>query len=143
MKLPDELDTGGKWELVFHRLQIADEDLASANPLWESGQYRGPNNRAYYSIYHTIDAVLSAEGVAFKRHKDTLAYFNKNYVASEIFPRTMGRRIVQAEEIRHSSDYDPFYIASKGGTQKQIETAKDLLDYARRFIAKRREAEGL
>ncbi len=29
MKLPDELDTGGKWELVFHRLQIAEEDLAS------------------------------------------------------------------------------------------------------------------
>ena len=55
----------------------------------------------------------------------------------------MGRRIVQAEEIRHSSDYDPFYIASKGGTQKQIETAKDLLDYARRFIVERREAEGL
>ena len=135
MKLPDELDTGGKWELVFHRLQIAEEDLASANLLWESGQYRGANNR--------IDAVLSAEGVAFKRHKDTLAYFNKNYVASEIFPRTMGRRIVQAEEIRHSSDYDPFYIASKGGTQKQIETAKDLLDYAKRFIVKRREAEGL
>lgn len=72
MKLHDELDIGGKWELVFHRLQIAEEDLAS-----------------------------------------------------EIFPKTMGRRIVQAEEIRHSSDYDPFYIASKGGTQKQIETAKD------------------
>ena len=64
-------------------------------------------------------------------------------LASEIFPKTMGRRIVQAEEIRHSSDYDPFYIASKGGTQKQIETAKDLLDYARRFIVERREAEGL
>ena len=143
MKLPDELDTGGKWELVFHRLQIAEEDLASANLLWGSGQYRGANNRAYYSIYHTIDAVLSAEGVAFKRHKDTLAYFNKNYVASEIFPRTMGRRIVQAEEIRHSSDYDPFYIASKDGTQKQIETAKNLLDYAKRFIAKEREAEEL
>lgn len=143
MKLPDELDTGGKWELVFHRLQIAEEDLASANLLWGLGQYRGANNRAYYSIYHTIDAVLSAEGVAFKRHKDTLAYFNKNYVASEIFPRTMGRRIVQAEEIRHSSDYDPFYIASKGGTQKQIETAKDLLDYAKRFIVERREAEDL
>ena len=113
------------------------------NLLWESGQYRGANNRAYYSIYHTIDAVLSAEGVAFKRHKDTLAYFNKNYVASEIFPRTMGRRIVQAEEIRHSSDYDPFYIASKDGTQKQIETAKNLLDYAKRFIAEKREAEEL
>lgn len=50
---------------------------------------------------------------------------------------------MQAEEIRHSSDYDPFYIASKDGTQKQIETAKNLLDYAKRFIAEKREAEEL
>lgn len=91
MKLPDELDIGGKWELVFHRLQIAEEDLASRNI---------PENR-------------------------------------------WGDGSCKAEEIRHSSDYDPFYIASKGGTQKQIETAKDLLDYARRFIVERREAEGL
>ena len=143
MKQPDELDIGGKWELVLHRLRAAEEDLASANLLLESGQYRGANNRAYYSIYHTINAVLSVEGAAFKRHKDTLAYFNKNYVASEIFPRTMGRLIVKAEEIRHSSDYDPFYVASKEGTQKQIDTAKSLLDYAKRYIAKQREAEEL
>lgn len=31
MKLPDELDTGGKWELVFHRLQIAEEDPGIRN----------------------------------------------------------------------------------------------------------------
>ncbi|MGI5946900.1 MAG: hypothetical protein ACOX8K_05785 [Lachnospiraceae bacterium] len=41
MKLPDGLDIGNKWDLVFHRLQIAEEDLVSANLLWESGQYRG------------------------------------------------------------------------------------------------------
>ena len=113
MKLPTNwiLAVNGSWSSTVCRLQkkIWHQQTCCGN----RGQYRGANNRAYYSIYHTIDAVLSAEGVAFKRHKDTLAYFNKNYVASEIFPRTMGRRIVQAEEIRHSSDYDPFYIASK------------------------------
>ena len=54
--------------------------------------------------------------VAFKRHKDTLAYFNKNYVVSEIFPRKMGRQIVKA---------------------------KNLLDYAKRYITKRKETEEL
>ncbi len=55
---------------------------------------------------------LAKEGVAFKRHKDTLGYFNKNYISTEIFPRELGRKIVKAEEIRHASDYDAFYIAS-------------------------------
>ena len=47
------------------------------------------------------------------------SYFNKNYVQPEIFPRELGRKIVKAEEIRHASDYDTFYIASKMITAEQ------------------------
>ena len=70
----------------------------------------------------------------FKRHKDTLSYFNKNYVQPEIFPRELGRKIVKAEEIRHASDYDTFYIASKDVTAQQIETAERLLKLAENYL---------
>lgn len=83
-----------------------------------------------------IDAILSMEGVAFKRHKDTLAYFNKQYIAKEVFPRDMGRKIVKAEEIRHASDYDTFYVASKEITVQQVETAECLLKLAREYYNK-------
>lgn len=43
----------------------------------------------------------------------------------------MGRRIVKAEEIRHASDYDTFYIASKEVTKQQIETAEQLFQLAK------------
>ena len=86
------------------------------------------NNRAYYAIFHAVSAVLAMKGVAFKKHKDTLAYFNKNYVATEIFSRNLGRKIVKAEEIRHESDYDTFYIASKEITVEQIQTAEQLIE---------------
>ena len=68
------------------------------------------------------------------RHKDTLSYFNKNYVQPEIFPRELGRKIVKAEEIRHASDYDTFYIASKDVTAQQIETAERLLKLAENYL---------
>ena len=74
----DGLGREQREDLIMHRLSLAEEDFTSAMVLLELGQYRGANNRAYYSIYHAISAVLSVEGVAFKRHKDTLAYFNKN-----------------------------------------------------------------
>lgn len=74
MKQPDSLDVGTKMDVVRHRLSVAREDLDTAHLTFEAGQYRGANNRAYYSIFHTICAVLAKEGVAFKRHKDTLAY---------------------------------------------------------------------
>ena len=80
MKQPDSLDVGTKMDVVRYRLNVAREDLDAANLTFEAGQYRADNNRACYSIFHTICAVLAKEGIAFKRHKDTLSYFNKNYV---------------------------------------------------------------
>ena len=65
---------------------------------------------------------------------NTLSYFNKNYVQPEIFPRELGRKIVKAEEIRHSSDYDTFYIASKEITAQQIETATKILGLAEQYL---------
>lgn len=86
MKQPDSLDVGTKMDVARHRLTVAREDLDTAYLTFEAGQYRGANNRAYYSIFHTICAVLAKEGVAFKRHKDTLAYFKKIMYRQRYFP---------------------------------------------------------
>lgn len=134
MNQPDSLDIGTKMDVVRHRFNVAREDLDTAYLTFEAGQYRAANNRAYYSIFHSICAILAKEGIAFKRHKDTLSYFNKNYVQPEIFPRELGRKIVKAEEIRHASDYDTFYIASKEITTQQIETAAKILELARQYL---------
>lgn len=55
-------ETGTRHDLIEHRFRIAEEDLETTYLLLDAKQYRGANNRAYYSIYHTIDAVLSIEG---------------------------------------------------------------------------------
>ena len=46
----------------------------------------------------------------------------------------LGRKIVKAEEIRHASDYDAFYIASKDVTTQQIKTAETLLKLASEYL---------
>lgn len=139
MKQPEFPDIGNKMDVANHRLQVAKEDLNSAHILVDVKSYRGANNRAYYAIYHAISAVLATEGVAFKRHKDVLGYFNKSYVATEIFPRELGRKIVKAEEIRHVSDYDTFYIASKEVTLQQIETAELLIQLVEEFCKEKQK----
>lgn len=56
------------------------------------------------------------------------------YIKEEIFPRILGHRISIAEEVRHNSDYDEFYIVSKEETLKQIETAKELIKEVEMFL---------
>ena len=124
---------GTKNDLARYRLETAKSDLRSAKLLLEAEEYRGANNRAYYAIYHAISAVHALAGKAYKRHKDALSNFNKDYIHSEVFPRIYGRRIADAEEIRHASDYDDFYVATKSEVEKQINTAMELTELVEKY----------
>ncbi len=74
-------------ELAFHRLEQAKEDLEAGKLLFEKNFYKSANNRAYYSIFHSIKSVLALEPIDFKSHKSVLAYFNKNYIIRKIKPK--------------------------------------------------------
>ncbi|MCM1425078.1 MAG: HEPN domain-containing protein [Eubacterium sp.] len=88
-------------------------------------------------MYYSLTAVLCLEPIAFKKHKDTIGYFNKNYVHAGMFPNEIGRSISKAAKVRHASDYDEFYIASKEEAQKQIQTAKIVIDLVGEFISQK------
>lgn len=127
-------DSKNSKEFAKYRLQRAKETLESASVLYERKDLIGANNRAYYSIFYAIRAVLALEPIDFKRHKDVIAYFNKNYVKNEIFPRKMGSKIVQAQTIREDSDYDDGYEPTCEKTVEQMETAKELIRLVDEFI---------
>ena len=97
-------------ELSKHRLQQAKDDLRASEILYRENLYKSSNNRAYYSIFHSIKAVLALEPIDFKRHKDVIAYFNKNYVSNETFPKKMGRKISIASRMREDSDYEDEFV---------------------------------
>lgn len=132
-------DIGTKKDLVLYRLQTARADLKSAGILLEAEEYKGANNRAYYAIFHAINAIHAVSGKAYKRHKDAIANFNKDYVKTEIFPREIGRQIGESEEIRHASDYDDFYITSREESERQVQVAEQFIELAEEYCKKQFE----
>ena len=135
MMQPNE--KGTQKDLVLYRIETSKSDIKAAEILLAAKEFRGANNRAYYGIYHAISAVHALDGNAYKRHKDAVANFNKDYVKTSVFPREMGRKIGQAEEIRHASDYDDFYIATREEAEEQIETGKQLLELIEEYIKRK------
>ena len=134
-------DIGTEKDLVLYRLQTARSDLKSAKILLAAEEYKGANNRAYYAIFHAINAVHAVGGKAYKRHKDAIANFNKEYVKTEIFPREIGRKISEAVEIRHASDYDDFYIASREEAERQITVADEFIQLSEEYCMEEFEKE--
>lgn len=114
-------------DLSVYRMQNAKETLNAASLCLEQKLYKDTINRCYYAAFYAVKAVLALEEVDFKRHKDAVAYFNKTYVATEIFSKEIGRKLGRLKQERESSDYDDFYIASLSETTEQLETAKKIV----------------
>lgn len=118
-----------------YRLERAKQDLSDAEFNYQNRRYLNANNRAYYAIFHAIRAVLATERIDFKRHKDVLAYFNQYYVKTEVFPRSISRKISQASKVREDSDYDDEFVPTDEETKIQIDTAKELIELVERYLS--------
>lgn len=134
-------DVGGAKELAVYRLDIAKQDLAAAKRCFDEHDYRTANNRAYYSIFRAISACLALEFKAYRHHGQVLGNFNKDFVHTGIFPKDIARKVSRAQEVRHSSDYDDFYVLSHQETKEQIETAEELISLVEQYFKTFMQAE--
>lgn len=122
-------------ELSKYRIQEAKNSLKVAEHCLHESWYKDSINRSYYAAFYAIKAVLALGTIDFKRHKDVVAYFNKEYVANNIFPRELGRRLGMLKQLREKSDYDDFYIASKEQADEQYNTAEYVIESIEKYLA--------
>lgn len=69
-----------------------------------------------------------------KEIKDVMSYFNKTYVATEKFPKELGRKIGKLQQLREKSDYDDFYLASRSVAERQVQAAKQVIEETIKFL---------
>ena len=121
-------------ELSRYRIQEAKNSLKVAEHCLKEDLYKDSINRSYYAAFYAIKAVLALGTIDFKRHKDVVAYFNKEYVATNVFPRELGKRLGMLKQLREKSDYDDFYIASRDQEEGQYHTAKYTIEKVEEYL---------
>ena len=124
-------------DLIKYRLSSAKEKLASAKLLLDAGLYKDSVGRSYYAIFSAIRAVLAIRQVDFSKHAGVIAYFQKEFIKTEIFDRKYSKYLQQAFQIRNSCDYDDFFIVSKHDAEEQYERAIEIVASIEEYIGKR------
>lgn len=122
--------------LAKYRIDTARETLNVAKECLENKHYKDSINRSYYASFYAARAILALERIDFKRHKDVIAYLNKNYVATGIFEKDIGRKLARLQQKREQSDYDDFFIASKEEAQKQYNNAENIISAIIEYLRK-------
>lgn len=121
-------------ELSKYRFETCLENLDDARLMYENGRYKNALNRAYYSIFHAMRAVNALKEFDSSKHSGVIAFFNQNYVKTEIFPKELSKIITQASSNREKADYLDFYIASNEEAQKQIARAEEFSSKIRQYL---------
>ncbi|HKM28178.1 MAG TPA: HEPN domain-containing protein [Anaerovoracaceae bacterium] len=123
--------------LSEYRLNRSEELISDAQNLFDKGSFKSGNNRAYYSIFYAIRAILALDGVDYKKHSGVIQHFQKDYIKTGIFDKEYSQIIMEANEIRNASDYDDFYLASREETEKQIKDAKKFYNAVKIYLKNR------
>ena len=117
------------------RLEHADECISAAKSLLESENYKSAANRAYYTVFHAMRAVLAFDKIDMKHHSGIIAEFRRLYIKTGIFDAELSKIISILSDSRNDSDYDDFFIVSKEEVTEQIKDAELFLEKIKEYVS--------
>lgn len=116
------------------RLEHADECISAAKSLLQSENYKSAANRAYYTIFHAMRAVLAFDKIDMKHHSGIIAEFRRLYIKTGVFDVELSKIISVLSDSRNDSDYDDFFIVSKEEVIEEIHYAELFLNAIKEFL---------
>ena len=125
---------GSLKELAKYRMERAKEMLEAAEGNLSIRQYKTSINRSYYAIFHAMRALNILKGFDSSKHSGVIAYFNKEYLKTEILDKALSVIIKNSSFLREKSDYDDFFIASKKEAATQVSEARRFLEAAEKYL---------
>lgn len=132
---------GSLGELAGYRMERAKEMLSASASNFTIGEYKTSLNRSYYAIFHAMRAANILKGFDSSKHSGVIAFFNKEYLKEEIMDKELAVIIKDSSFLREKSDYDDFFIASKGDAEKQLANARVFVNAVKTYLDTLKDVE--
>lgn len=113
---------------VRQLLALANEELETAELLWQNNRHRACISRSYYAMYHATQALLSLKDLNTKTHKGVIQMFGQHFIKTEIFPIELARALGDAYDMRRLSDYEETISLSAEQAQIVLNSARSFID---------------
>ncbi len=123
-------------ELSRYRLSKAEGYLKDAQATFAMGLYDTAANRSYYAIFHAMRALLALEGKDFRKHSGVISCFQRDYIKTGIFEKSLSDIVKSAFALRTESDYEDFYVISLEEVAQQVTEAAVFLNEVKAYLSR-------
>jgi uncharacterized protein (UPF0332 family) len=121
------MSTESQAHLIQYRLEQAHEALRDAEILFDANSLRGAINRAYYSMFYAVLALLATQQMGTSKHSGVIALFDREFVKPGLLSVDLSKALHLAFDQRQVHDYGELL-------QLDEDTARQTLDDAVHFI---------
>ncbi len=94
--------------LIAYRMEKSKEAIKAAEIMLENNMLTFAMNRIYYSMFYAVQSLLASDSVSFSKHGQVKGYFNRKWIKSGKFSKTLGQLYNKAFEYRQKFDYVDF-----------------------------------
>jgi uncharacterized protein (UPF0332 family) len=115
-------------------LSLAKEELYAAEILLENTLYRACISRAYYSLYHTVQALLAAKNINARTHRGLIQQFGQQFIKPGELSQKLSRTLSETFDLRQLSDYDETIPITQQQADKTLENAKLFISEATKWL---------
>jgi uncharacterized protein (UPF0332 family) len=118
------------------RLEQAHESLKEAETLKKNSLFRGTINRAYYAMFYAVMALAAQKNYAASKHSGMIAFFDKEYIKTKIFPAELSRSLHMGFDRRQASDYGEVWMVDEEEASAGLSQAIDFVQRIDTYLNK-------
>lgn len=83
-------------EIIEFRLKEAEESFQDAITLFENKRLRSAVNRAYYSMFYSVLALLEIKKLKISKHTGVISLFDREFIKTNIFSKELSKTLPKA-----------------------------------------------
>ena len=117
----------GLKEQIDKIIKKSQRTLSTAKSNFQICDYEAASSKAYYAIFHIMQAALLSKGLTFSKHSGVISGFSKEFIKSGVFPKEFSKKIRGLLEDREVSDYSYSLSIDKEQAEENLRVAEEIV----------------
>ena len=128
-----KIDPGLKRQIKL-MIQKSDEALKAATILTRAESFDAAASKAYYAVFHIMQAALLTRGLTFSKHAGVVGAFSRFFIKEGIFPEKFAAGIKQLRKDREIGDYEYGRAIGQSRATQNLEKAKEIVKMVKKEL---------
>lgn len=116
-------------------IKKSSRSLDAARVLFEHKNFEATSSKAYYAVFHILQAVLLTKNFSFSKHSGVISAFSKYFIKEGIFPKDFGSKIKNLLKDREIGDYEYFSHITSEQAETDLKNAKEIIKEVKKYLA--------